>query len=181
MNNYSNIYLALRVFALFIVIISYDAPLQFFLMYLESFNDLQDTKIFSSELNTTVLASIPLIIGVFIWVRAEKLAPLFTTRNSSASNSSNEYPLATLRVACIIAGLYLIINNLPFLASNYFIYSGLAYELGFINNVEPSQLSSLSHAILTQAIAILFGTLLILGSNILSRWLNKIKTFGLEK
>lgn len=172
MLNQENVYLALRLFSLYIIVIYLPGTIQF-VQFLFTNNDVQGGLIF-------LLSAIPPFIGVYLWLYARKLTRHFIIERTIAPSEGKVPELNIFKLACILLGLYLMVINLPYIVSNIYFYSAQTGALE-AQNMDPSLYSSFPEGLVAQIISAVVGFTLIVGNGFYAYWLERARTFGLKK
>lgn len=112
-----------------------------------------------------------LLIGLWLWMSAIKIAERIVPVNTSIKNgSSNDLDSSIYQLAYILFGLYTLISGI-----SGFSYSAQIYIFTPNEFKSPIQEIRLQAAMFSSLIEILFGLILVFGSRGVSKAINKIR------
>jgi len=177
MNSRETAFLILRIFALYIIVINFQSSMYSASVIVANFSMSSPPAPFFSYM--PLLASLlPLAFAAYLWVSAKKLCSLFILEPSTSLINENDYSLNILKIAMVIIGIYLMVTSIPHILQTVTSFLLLPED---VRSLQPSYTNILKQNLVLYGIQIAIGLFMIVGNKFLVRWINKARTFGIEK
>jgi len=176
MNSNEIAYLILRILSLYIIITNLDFPMLY--LYPFIFNS-GHSSYDPINIVSMIIGLCPLLFGLYLWISAKKLIPLFVLEKTLVQMPQNHQSLNILKLATMIMGLFLMVTYLPLLFADSVLYFQMAESDAYLNggHINPAYLQN----IMIHSVSLVIGFSLIVGNNFYIKALHYARHMWLDK